>query len=249
MQVYDGKSSVKWFYDGLMTFEQMRADSRKRLLTEAPCVLIDDGQGTAYDYRTIQSMCAEYGVEYTGDSETDMAAISDKIANPDPTPDVLAYQAKQTADEAKQIAEQAGTDPQVAVVARLTAQSIDFAEVSATDVVVIPDYIPEWSTLIGKQLKQNDPVKYDGTTYRCSQNVTVQDIYSPDVAGESQYYPIQVAPDGIIVYRSAHGKYDSVRIGETRHYPDADSPVYRSLVDWNAYAPDVRPDDWELVTE
>ena len=123
MQVYDGKSSVNWFYDGLMTFEQMRADSRKRLLTEVPCLLIDDGQGTAYDYRTIQSMCAEYGVEYTGDSETDMASISHKIANPDPTPDVLAYQAKQTADETKSIAEQAQTAAQTATQTAATAQT------------------------------------------------------------------------------------------------------------------------------
>lgn len=141
MQVYDGKSSVKWFYDGLMTFEQMRADSRKKLLTEVPCVLIDDGQGTAYDYRTIQSMCAEYGVEYTGDSETDMAAISDKIANPDPTPDVLAYQAKQTADEAKAAAQtasetaataQAAADKAKGAVADATSAAQTAAEAAAT---------------------------------------------------------------------------------------------------------------------
>ena len=131
MQVYDGKSSVNWFYDGLMTFEQMRADSRKKLLTEVPCLLIDDGQGTAYDYRTIQSMCAEYGVEYTGDSETDMAAISDKIANPDPTPEALAYQAKQTADEAKATAGTAAASVNEYMDALLGLDATD--ETEATD--------------------------------------------------------------------------------------------------------------------
>lgn len=229
-----------------MTFEQMRADSRKKLLTEVPCLLIDDGQGTAYDYRTIQSMCSEYGVEYTGDSETDMAAISDKIANPDPTPDVLAYQAKQTADEAKAIAEHAGTDPQLQTIARLAMPSIDFASVTATDVVAIPDYIPEWSTLIGQKLKHNSPCVYEGTIYRASQDVTVQDIYPPDVAGESQYYPIEVAPDGIIVYRTCHGAYDQVLKGEKRHYPDAEGPVYEALEN-TSYSPDAYPQHWKLA--
>lgn len=155
--------------------------------------------------------------------------------------------AQTTADEAKVIAEQAGTDPQLKTIAKLTAASIDFAEVSATDVVAIPDYIPEWSTLIGQQLKHNSPCRYNGTIYRASQDVTVQDIYPPDVAGESQYYPIEVAPDGIIVYRTCRGKYDAVRLGEYRHYPDADGPVYRSLKDWNSYDPSVRSQDWELV--
>lgn len=139
-----------------------------------------------------------------------------------------------------------GADPQVAVMARLLAPSIDFATVTATDVVAIPDYVPEWSTLIGQKLKQNSPCVYEGTIYRASQDVTVQDIYPPDVAGESQYYPIEVAPDGVIVYRTCHGQYDMVYKGERRHYPGADGPVYEALED-TAYSPDAYPQHWELV--
>ena len=190
--------------------------------------------------------------ELTGDSVIELKALGD-------TGEMLsgfgkslvsvsqsANDAQKAADEAKTLAKQAGTDPQVAVVARLTAQSIDFAEVSATDVVGIPDYIPEWSTLIGQKLKQNSPCRYNGIIYRASQDVTVQEIYPPDVAGESLYYPITVAPDGIIVYRECHGEYDMVRGGESRHYPDAEGPVYRAKVD-TASSPDAYPDDWELV--
>ena len=161
--------------------------------------------------------------------------------------DKTATNALKTAQEAKEIASQAGTDPQLKTIAKLTAASIDFAEVSATDVVAIPDYIPEWEDLIGQQLKHNGPCRYNGTIYRASQDVTVQEIYPTDVAGESQYYPIEVAPDGIIVYRPCHGKYDAVRLGELRHYPDADGPIYKSLKDWNAYDPSVRPQDWKKV--
>lgn len=139
-----------------------------------------------------------------------------------------------------------GADPQVAVLARLLAPSVDFASVTATDVVAIPDYVPEWSTLIGQRLAKNSPCRYNGTIYRASQDVTVQEVYPPDVAGESQYYPIEVAPDGVIVYRPCHGEYDMVRAGETRHWPDADGPVYRAKVN-ASYDPGTRPDDWELV--
>lgn len=140
-----------------------------------------------------------------------------------------------------------GADPQVAVLARLLAPSIDFATVTATDVAAIPDYIPAWEDVA--RFEQNDPCTYKGVIYRASKAHDRQDVYPPDVAGESMYYPIEVAPDGVIVYRTCHGKYDAVRIGERRHYPDASGPVYESLVDYNAYSPDVRPDDWKPIEQ
>ena len=139
-----------------------------------------------------------------------------------------------------------GADPQVAVIARLLAPSVDFATVTATDVAAIPDYIPAWEDVT--HFEQNNPCTYKGTIYRASQPHDRQDIYPPDVAGESMYYPIEVAPDGVIVYRACHGDYDKVRKGERRHYPGADDPVYEALED-TAYAPDVYPEHWKLVSD
>ena len=157
----------------------------------------------------------------------------------------IAKAAREEAAEAKEQASQAGgTDPQVATVAKLVASSIDFAAVSATDCAAIPDYIPDWEDCIGRTLTQNSPVKYGGKIYRTSQQVQVQEQYDPVTAGESQYYPIDVAPDGIIVYRTCHGAYDMVHRGEKRHYPDADGPVYTALED-TAYSPDAYPQHWE----
>lgn len=115
----------------------------------------------------------------------------------------------------------------------------EIAEVST----LLPDWVPD-----GHEYKQGDAFQWDRRTWRVSQNTTSQSIYPPDVS-EALYYEVVIAPDGIIVYRAAHGRYDSVREGELRHYPNADSPVYRSKVDWNAYAPDVVPDNWELVLD
>ncbi len=152
--------------------------------------------------------------------------------------------AQQTAQAAMETAQEAGADPQVATIAKLTAPSIDFEAVSATDCVAIPDYTPEWEP--GIKLGKNAPVMRNGQLYRASQAIeSAQEQYPPETAGESLYYPVEVAPDGIIVYRTCHGEYDMVRKGEKRHYPGAGDPVYLALED-TAYSPDAYPQHWEL---
>lgn len=152
--------------------------------------------------------------------------------------------AQRTAQAAMETAQEAGADPQVATIAKLTAPSIDFEAVSATDCVAIPDYTPEWEP--GIKLGKNAPVMRNGQLYRASQAIeSAQEQYPPETAGESLYYPVEVAPDGIIVYRTCHGEYDMVRKGEKRHYPGASDPVYIALED-TAYSPDAYPQHWKL---
>ena len=127
--------------------------------------------------------------------------------------------------------------------ARAQISTLEFE--SETEIADVSTLLPDWAP-DGHEYKQGDAFQWQKRTWRASQNTTSQSIYPPDVS-EALYYEIVIAPDGIIVYRAAHGQYDSVRKGELRHYPNADSPVYRSKADWNAYAPDVVPSNWELV--
>lgn len=156
----------------------------------------------------------------------------------------VATEALGTARAAKESAET--PDPALAAVARIAVASIPLTGATATDVVTISDYIPAWEDV--SHFEQNDPCAYKGVIYRASKAHDRQDIYPPDVAGESMYYPIEVAPDGIIVYRTCHGEYDMVRKGERRHYPGADGPVYRAKQDADR-SPTEWPDYWELVTD
>lgn len=156
----------------------------------------------------------------------------------------VATEALGTARAAKVSAET--PDPALATVARIAVASISLTGATATDVAVISDYIPAWQDV--SHFEQNDPCTYKGTIYRASKSHDRQDVYPPDVAGESMYYPIEVAPDGIIVYRTCHGEYDMVRKGERRHYPGADGPVYEALED-TSYSPDAYPKHWELATD
>lgn len=118
------------------------------------------------------------------------------------------------------------------------------ATLTETEQVRFERYTPEWEP--DTEYKQCQTLMRNGQLYRCSKDLTSSKVYPPDTAGESEYYPVEVAPDGIIVYRECHGQYDQVQAGETRHYPDAEGPVYRAKVD-TAYDPDTVPDNWELV--
>ena len=123
-------------------------------------------------------------------------------------------------------------------------RSVSLASVPADDIVTFKELWPDWQP--DTDYKQNDPIQYDEKYWRVSRDLTSSKIYPPGTS-ESLYYEIQLAPDGIIIYRTCHGKYDSVRLGEKRHYPDADGPIYESLVDYNAYSPDAYPKNWKLV--
>ena len=119
------------------------------------------------------------------------------------------------------------------------------ATMTETEQVRFKRYTPEWEP--DTDYKQCQTVMRDGQLYRVSQDHTSQETYPIETAGESLYYPITVAPDGIIVYRECHGQYDMVRKGERRHYPDADGPVYEALAD-TAYSPDTYPDHWTKLS-
>lgn len=145
---------------------------------------------------------------------------------------------------ARDMREQVGTiDPDAPALLSELYPTVS-ATLTETEQVRFERYTPEWEP--DTAYKQCQTVLRGGQLYRVSQDHMSQEIYPPETAGESLYYPITVAPDGVIVYRACHGEYDMVREGETRHYPDAEGPVYRAKVD-TAYDPDTVPDNWELV--
>ena len=252
MLIYDGVSDISWIYTGkVMTARQMMDDPETRGIFDGPAVLMDDGSGNIYSWVKLSDMCAMYAVPCIGNPEeileTCMAAAKGAYKAPGVAEaQQTADEAKATADEAKDAAAQAGTDPQLQALAALQVQTMDLAPLPASELATFRDYWPEWQP--DHDYKQNDPLRHKGVYYRVSQDTTSSSVYPPDTAGESLYYPVTIAPDGIIVYRPCHGEYDMVRKGETRHYPDAEGPVYRAKVD-TAYDPDTVPANWELVQE
>lgn len=141
----------------------------------------------------------------------------------------------------------AGADPALATFATLamptvapTARDSELAPVLKW----APAYVPE-----GHDYKAGEVfVTEDGSLWRVSQDFTSQAQWAPGDEGlDALFYRIEVAPDGVIVWAQPHGAYDAVAKGDLRHWPDADGPVYRSLVEGNAYSPEAYPAGWELV--
>lgn len=250
MILYDQESNIDWFYLGLMAKEEMESDDRFATLFSTPCVLYETGDGRVYGFDELAELAKRYAVQSARRDPSDVFGDIVKMDNgtyayPGVTEAIdKAKQAADTANTALATAEQAsaGANPQIVNLAKMQVAAMTFN--SETEIASVSTLLPEWAE--GKEYKQGDPVSYDGKTWRVSQDHTSQGIYPPGTS-ESLYYEIVIADDGVIVYRQAHGQYDSVRLGELRHYPGADDPVYRSKVDYNAYSPDTVPDNWEMV--
>ena len=154
-----------------------------------------------------------------------------------------ANSAVSTAAEAKTIAEQAGTDPQLQALATVQVATMDLTGATSDEVVAFRDYWPEWQA--DTAYKHNQPLRYNGKYYRVSKDLTSQAIYPPGTA-ESEYYEVELAPDGIIIFKKPGGEYNQIIKGELRHYPDADGPVYRAKEN-TTYSPEEYPAHWEQV--
>lgn len=234
------ESSVDWFYDQERTAEEMMKMEEYAELFERPCVLHDDGAGKVYRFEPLESLCERYGAEYGNDSAGAFERLKGAMAKPDRIEEI-----DMKATEAKLLAEEAskGSNPQTAAFAAMLMPTLT-PTVSDSRVAEIFTLLPEWT--VGKEYVKGECFSYSGKTFRASQATIAQEIYPPGSEGTlSLYYEIVIAPDGIIVWAQPRGDFDAPDKGDLRHFPDADGPVYRSLVDGNAYSPEAYPQNWE----
>ena len=107
----------------------------------------------------------------------------------------------------------------------------------------VPSVFPEWAVSVA--YKVDDRRRYAGKLYKCLQGHTSQADWTPDVAVSLW---VEIAKPGEIpVWRQPTGAQDAYNTGDKVHYPDADSPVYESLIDANVYSPEAYPAGWQLV--
>lgn len=149
--------------------------------------------------------------------------------------------AKAAITELEKKVESASIDPAVPALLSVVYPAMS-ASLTETQQVEFISFTPDWEP--GVAYKKCQPVMRNGQLYRVSKDHTSQLTYPPETAGESLYYPITVAEDGIIVYRTCYGDYDMVHKGEKRHYPGADGPVYEALEN-TSYSPDAYPSHWK----
>ena len=108
----------------------------------------------------------------------------------------------------------------------------------------IPQIFPEWA--VDTAYKVDDRRRHGTKLYKCLQDHTSQADWTPDVAASLW---VEIAKPGEIpVWRQPTGAQDAYNIGDKVHYPDADSPVYESLIDANVYSPEAYPAGWQEVS-
>ena len=97
------------------------------------------------------------------------------------------------------------------------------------------ELFPLWAA--DTEYERSVRVRYNEKLYRCEQTHTSQAIYPPAIV--PALWTEVARPGEIPVWRQPTGAQDAYRIGDKVHYPDADGPVYVSVVDNNTWAPDV----------
>ena len=80
-------------------------------------------------------------------------------------------------------------------------------------------------------------VRYNEKLYKCVQAHTSQPEWTPD--GIPALWTEVAKPGEIPVWRQPTGAQDAYMMGDKVHYPDANGPVYQSILDNNIWAPDV----------
>lgn len=116
--------------------------------------------------------------------------------------------------------------------------SVSLSDEDALDGI---ELFPLWAAGVAYDLDVR--VRFEGKLYKCVQAHTSQADWTPDITPALW---VDVAePHTIPVWRQPTGAQDAYRIGDLVHYPTADDPVYRCMLDYNVYAPDVT--GWELV--
>lgn len=111
------------------------------------------------------------------------------------------------------------------------------------DALEAVELFPAWA--VDTAYAADQRVRHGGKLYRCVQAHTAQDGWEPP--NVPALWTEVAKPGEIPVWRQPTGAQDAYNKGDRVHYPDADGPVYESLMDANVYSPEAYPAGWRLV--
>lgn len=109
---------------------------------------------------------------------------------------------------------------------------------------VYPEWADNTAYAVGTMVTYGYNEVDDPQLYRCVQAHTSQANWTPDET-PALWSAIGLAPDDVPIWSQPTGSHDAYNTGDRVHYPDAESPIYVSLIDGNIYSPDAYPAGWE----
>lgn len=190
MIFYDGHSDINWFYDGIMTFDQMKNTAKYKEVTEVPVVLRDNGAGKVYGYERADKYAMRNGeLLDPNDPEATIQKIFDK---------------------------QAGLwlDP-LEVLARILMRS-NFSDEDARDV---KDFYPEWKIGVSYK-QDWVILYNDNLYRIAQDHVSQEQWKPGEVGTESLYSSISLNSSGYEIWKQPTGAHDAYNIGDIVEYKD-----------------------------
>lgn len=110
--------------------------------------------------------------------------------------------------------------------------------------VQIFDVFPDW--VAGYGYSAGYRVLYSNILYKCLQAHISVEGQTPEVAVSLWARMLNPDPEVIPVWEQPDST-NPYMTGDKVHYPDADGPVYESVIDNNTWSPEAYPAGWQLV--
>lgn len=108
----------------------------------------------------------------------------------------------------------------------------------------VPDAFPKWKP--DTEYKVGDRRRHGDVLYKCLQAHTSQEGQTPDVAVSLWARILNPDPEVIPVWEQPDST-NAYMTGDKVHYPDAEGPIYESVIDNNIWSPEAYPQGWQIV--
>lgn len=135
----------------------------------------------------------------------------------------------------------ANLTPRMSDIARVLALTVNTLALSVSDedALQMKSIYPQWESLVGKAVKKDEKMQYDGRLWKVLQDHTVQEQYKPGTGTESLYTEVVESAAGTledpIPYNNnmelENGKYYSQGGVVYKCTRDTGQPVYNPLAD------------------
>lgn len=146
---------------------------------------------------------------------------------------------KDLGEQTTETPQAAALTPRIADIAKLLTLTVNTMSLTDSDALAVKSVYPDWGTLIGKTVKKDEKMQYDGKLWKVLQEHTVQEQWKPGTGTESLYTEIVESAAGTeddpIPYDNnmelEQGKYYSQDGEAYLCVRDTGIPVYNPLKD------------------
>lgn len=123
------------------------------------------------------------------------------------------------------------------------------ADLTDTEAVQFKAVYPEWSELVGTEVKQGWIIAHEGELYRIGQTHTAQSQWVPGATGtDALYSHISINEDGYEVWKEWDGVSGLYNQDQIVHDPFDGDNLYKSKIPNNVWGPpSQQPNYWEKV--